>query len=472
MTKIKPLSFQVKNVRLIKDIKVEFPENGVIVVKGKNEIGKSTLIELFRDMISANNTTRLSDGVVNGSTEGEFVLPSGEVVLVRQDLSEGKTGCRFMLVDPNGNVKKRVQDIKDLFGYNDVTIESFIALGGYSEGRRRQRDYYLEVLGSDVKKAFLQLEVDEERLYKERTAENQTEFTFRQVKENFEKVNADIINNFSNEKLEAANREYQDAEIIYLEAYKTLENHRLVVSTQEGKRLKLDAKNKELQNKGQQYKDRKKFYEDELIRIQKQRDEELKILEDEGLAIKKERDELQKEIDGESAIDLTHLIKEEASCKEKMLELKSKYEKLRSDEVQLNTYYSHVKNHKESKAKADKLDGEIERVRQEKNLLVVKSPCAIDNLRLTIDGLEAYTNNVWLPLDDKHIATSVLIDVVCDLILALNKNLPIVLISRGESIDSDRIKRLAQKAKDTDAIYLVEKVTDNLDEIICEVIEP
>ena len=163
---IKPVSFKISNVRLVKDLSIEFPEKGIVVVKGKNEKGKTTAIESFRDMVTANNTTKLSDGVPNGFTEGEFVLPSGDVVLVKQDLSFSKSGSRFIVVDADGNVKKKVSDVKDLFQYNDVTIEDFLAWGLYTEGRRKQRDLFLKVLGEDVEKEFLRLEREDN--YRER----------------------------------------------------------------------------------------------------------------------------------------------------------------------------------------------------------------------------------------------------------------------------------------------------------------
>lgn len=465
---MKPISFKIHNVRLVKELEINFPSCGVVFIKGKNEVGKSTALKSFGDMLTGNNTTSLAVGIDNSFTEGEFVLPTGETVLVKQDLTKGKQGSRFVLVDQDGNVKKGVNDIKDLFQFNDFTIEEFIDWGKSTEGRREQRKRFLKIFTEDVQKQFIELELDEKGVYNQRTTANNAELTLRNVVEKA-KPSDDIFN--SAKEVETLSQLCQEAEKIHLNAVLSLDKQKVVLSTQEDKKSKLASISNELATKRELLETRTKFYEEEFKRLQQQKDEELHRIMVDGLNLKAERDKLSNEIENNTSIDLTHLVKEESSCKEKLLGLKSKYDKAKANENQVNNYYIQVKDHKEALDNAKALDAQLTNIRDEKDHLILDADCPIKNIRITPDGLEAFVNNMWLPYDEDHIATSVIFPMTAELIFYINKDLRIVLMSRGESILRDRVEVLLKLAREYDGVFLAERAEEGQKEIVCEIIE-
>lgn len=473
---IKPVSFKISNVRLVKDLSIEFPEKGIVVVKGKNEKGKTTAIESFRDMVTANNTTKLSDGVPNGFTEGEFVLPSGEVVLVKQDLSFSKSGSRFIVVDADGNVKKKVSDVKDLFQYNDVTIEDFLAWGLYTEGRRKQRDLFLKVLGEDIEKEFLRLEREEKLVYEERTEVNGREFTLRQIAEKNKPSQSEIDLASKEEEILS---QYKEAEKTHLEACVTLETNMATKRTYEERKGKLEAKNKEYEDKLGLYQSTDRRYKKEIDDLEAklnekriEKDKELLRIKEEGLVIKRELDGFRLDLAQTEAIDVVAFENDKKEKEKNLLLLKTQHDNIVASKNRILLYEGHLKDHKEIEAKSKELDRKIKDIRQQKEDVVLHGDASVDGIRITPDGIEVLVDSNWLPFDEKHVAMSRLIYKTAEIILAANKNLPIVLISRGESIDSDRIKWLLDISDKKDAIFLVEKVVDNLNELVCEIIEP
>lgn len=472
---LKPTEFIITNLRGLKKFTINFPERGVVFVRGKNEKGKTTAINSVGALFSANNTTPLADGQTNAWTNCEFVLPTGETVMVKQDLSETKSGSRFVLVDENGTVKKGVNDVKSFLGYNPITIEDFIAYGLYADGKRRQRDIFLNLLGAEVKQRVFEIEEQEAETYKLRTTANTEVMMLGNVVEKSKPSDYDIE---LSKSIDSINEKYQEAEKLHLQAHSLLESTKATQTTYEEKSRLLEAKNKEIQNKATQYRDTEKRYDDDIARLEKlladakeNKLKDLKVIKDEGEKLRGEYANMKEELERMATVDLTHLIKEESAARNNMLDIKRKHDEAKAALIHVTNYNNNVESHLNAKKKWEELDRKVAELRDEKQGLVVKSDCPIKNIRITEDGLEINIDDRWLPYDEQHVAMSQLIINTAKIILLVNKNLPVVLISRGESIDSERVKWLVDLAGEYDGIFLCERVDDNYDEIVCEVIE-
>lgn len=468
-------SFRAYNLRKIGFIEVDATNAAVILIKGANEVGKSTLMEAMAAQFSGNNTTELIGGN-NAWTEGDYILPSGEKVLLKQDLSAGVKGSRFTLINQEGKpLKSGVNDIKDLFKYNAFTIEEFIAKGEFAEGRRFQRNIVLNILPQATKDTFLMLEADEKELYEKRTAANNAELIAKNV---VEKARPSAQDKEKAKTIGDIEKQYLDAEKKHLEAYTTLQNQKQALIPIQQENAKLSTLRKEYDDKVALYRDKDKFYSDEIAELErkleakkKEKEAELNRIKQEGIEAKAKRDEQVAKCDQLQSIDLTELEKDERGSKAFMLELKQKYDDAKQSVTAMSNYFKQVHEYKEAKAVADKLDEEIKRVRRDKEEVILNSEFPLKDVRITDEGIEVFVDDKWLPCSKSHIATSRLYCTVGKIAVLANKNFPVALLSQGESVLSERMQWLVDFANENDAIFIVEKAVEGYDEVVCEVIE-
>lgn len=468
-------TFRAYNLRKIDFIEVDMTNAAVVLVKGANEVGKSTLINAMLAQFSGNNTTELIGGQ-NTWTEGEYTLPSGETILLKQDLSYGIKGSRFTLVGKDGKaIKSSVNDIKDLFKYNPFTLEEFIAKGEYAEGKRFQRSVVLNILPQVTRDTFLMLEADERDLYEKRTKANNDELIARNV---VEKARPSQQDEERAKTINDIEKRYLEAEKTHLQANTALETQKQAIIPIQQEKSKLTALTKEFDDKVALYKEKDKFYSDEIAELErkleakkKEKETELNRIKQETLDAKAKKDEQATKCSQLQSIDITELEKDEKAKRDELLKLKGLHDEAKQSVIAVSNYFKQVHEHKEAKAIADKLDEEIKRIRRDKEEVILNSEFPLKDVRLTDEGIEILVDGKWLPCSKQHVATSRLYCTVGKIAVLANKDFPVALVSQGESILSERMQWLVDFANANDAIFIVEKAVEGVDEVVCEIIE-
>jgi len=160
---MKPTRLIFENYKKFKSLNIDFPANGVLIVKGPPNSGKSSVLQaidtLGRCGKSENLLSRDSD---SGNIETSFVAADGLTYCLKQDLTADTN--RFLLTMPNGINTRKIADIQSILKYNPFTLDEFINMSYTAEGRRKQRDFLLKIMPKEIQDEFFALEFEEKEL--------------------------------------------------------------------------------------------------------------------------------------------------------------------------------------------------------------------------------------------------------------------------------------------------------------------
>jgi hypothetical protein len=319
------------------------------------------------------------------------------------------------------------------------------------------------------------LEADEKEMYIKRTNANNQELMLKNV---VEKARPSQEDDDKAKTIGDIEKKYLEAEKNHLQAYTALQTQRQALIPIEQEKAKLDALNKEYSDKAALYKEKDIFYSDEIAELERklaakkvERDNELGRIKQDILDARYRKDEQGIVCSKLQSIDITELEKDEKAKKDEMLRLKGLHDDAKLSVNAMSNYFKEVHAHKEAKAIADKLDEDIKRIRREKDEVITSSEFPLKDVRICDEGIEVFVDDKWLPCSKSHIATSRLYCTVGKIAVLANKNFPVALISQGESVLSERMNWLLDFANENDAIFIVEKAVEGVDEVVCEIVE-
>ena len=142
----------ISNYRLIKDLTMVFETGNLYFINAKNNSGKTSIIELIQDMFEAKASTdnTVSFGEEIGETKIKIINfkdEEGANFVLKYEY--GATN-KFTLIMPDGSIKKKVTDIRDVFKYQRMTVDKFFQLGLSPEGRREQGKFIKNLIPKEV----------------------------------------------------------------------------------------------------------------------------------------------------------------------------------------------------------------------------------------------------------------------------------------------------------------------------------
>ena len=173
------IRISIKNYKLIKDYEQVHKDARILLVTGKNEIGKSSMIRALIENITAKSQT--DDPVTHGEMTGEkiFTVPDkngNEVTIVHEFSNTNKKGS-FYCIDHEGKKIKEVNRIREIIGvFEEISIDTFYTLQQSAAGRRKIIENYLYPLLTPAQRQEI-VEIDKEttkggELYDARTNAN------------------------------------------------------------------------------------------------------------------------------------------------------------------------------------------------------------------------------------------------------------------------------------------------------------
>ena len=156
------IEMTVSNYRLIKDLQVVFETGNLYFVNAGNRQGKTSFINLIQDMFEAKAST---DNTVSfGEEVGEakmkiinFKNEEGENYVLKYEF--GATD-KFTLIMPNGDIKKKVTEIREVFKYQRMSVDKFFQLGLNADGRKEQSKFIKNLIPKEVSDRIVEIDKD------------------------------------------------------------------------------------------------------------------------------------------------------------------------------------------------------------------------------------------------------------------------------------------------------------------------
>ena len=426
---MKLVKLELTNYKLLQNVDYEFNHGNVYIVQGGNERGKTTFLDSIQSLLEVKNNTSkpVTLGQQEGSITGMLKAANGEQYTIKLDFGVGKKD-KFTLVCPDGEIKKKVSDIRDIFQYNSFTSEEFLLWSESAEGRKKQKNIVLELLTEEERKNYLDLSDREIVAYNDRT----------EAKKELEIAEGLVV---------ASTPTKEDTA--------TLKKEDSVTTLLEKLRIELD----EASNASQMVQE-----------INTNRKVTLDMIDD-----------------LEAELAYFGLPFEESSCHKDYIETKTeellaKYEDINEEEIEkleerikqgeeMLTSITKIKGRTESleslqkdlKVKLDKwtiLDESISQLRIDKNRVIENSNLPVKDIVIEEDGVYLVTENGNLPFNDKQISTSRAMRTIAKIMLHVNKTTPILLLGRSESFDKASMDEMVKFADDNNAQIIFDRVID------------
>ena len=415
---MKPAKLILQNFKKWKSLNVDFPENGVLIVKGPPDSGKSSVLQAIDTLCKCGK----SDNLLNrdsssGNSSVSFVAADGLTYELNQDLTADTN--RFLLSMPNGINTRKIADIQSIVKYNPFTLDEFINMSYTAEGKRKQIDIMLKIMPKEIQDEFFALEFEEKELTgkspelrKKMEASIATLHTLKQsvTELDFTDTKEELISKGTSiKKTLSASSTYKD---------KLSDLCAWLNSTQSG-----DVD----------------IFEGKALRVIL--NEELDSISASVISLSDE-----KELTAKRYFQLEAQEKSTESINKTQLEVDLNTKLFRDNETS------------------------IEQKREAKKALIAGYKFPFENIVVDTDGVWIRVDGQLYELKREQVSTSELYKGCFEIATAIESN-DLVLIDRGESLGMKNIEWIDEIAKTRDVLVLITVVDDSTDNVLFEIID-
>ena len=443
---------QFKNYKLLREKQFNMSDNGIMFIKGKNKVGKTSI---KNSVLSALQVKEVSnDPITHGEQEGHRIIPirhrNGRIYDIHTDFSGDK--IKWYAIDDNGNKISKVTEIRDLLQYNAFTAEDFIKKSYSAKGRREQLEVLLKLLPEDKQNDYIYFEAKEKEAYDSRT----------EINKEIDKINAVCNSNIVSDD----DRELYKNKDKYINGLSKLKK--------EKDELLSSNKRKELNDKLEQEKQNHKSRHDNFKATESNK---LKNIEDINTEINRLMAKLETERDELEIIRQDYQEKEDASEKlmyalvEEIKNTPDNTEKLEKVTVRINDGEAYVSKINVLKEKIESFDENnkkltyktkelsdieesLKNFRQSKKDLFKDSSLKDFNIEFKDDYL--YIDGFMF--DENSICTSDVYKLVARILIAINKNVPIIVMGNSSELDNDSLEEMYKLAVENDYLMIFDEV--------------
>lgn len=457
---------ELSNFQVIEKFEGEF-EGNVYFVTGDNELGKSTLLKAIGIMLTGERDEVLRNGTDKGFAK-MVVGDDGEEFDVELKFTEkNPRGTLTIKQKSSGMQTDNVTMLQKIFGYQDFDAVEFSRWSETAEGRRKQIAVVKSLLPSETIKEIEEIDSKVSELKSERTGVNRDVKTYGTLADSAKRLCPNDMENYAKpiDIADLMERQKQNAQLI-----------EKAKSVRQAKELR----EQELSGIDGRIKDENNLYDSKLANIDR-RVEEAKKAYDEAVkqaeidrenantehdnaleGIENDRKESQRRLDNcNKWLAEYEQNNPENDDTEKLLN-EAKVHNERFNAIQ--QYQEKKKQYDEVKAKADKMDSDIEELQAKRNTIINHAQLPIEGLSFTEDGL---TLN-GIPFADGHVSDSQKMELACRLIIAANPNIRIFRIARGESLGAKRLQTIIDIAKKNGYQGFIENVVRGQEEMRVE----
>lgn len=444
------LTISIKNFKKISDITEEFKSGYLYLVKGKNNIGKTSFWQSLRMIFKADNPNPniLQFGTKEGYVEAdieketEVIGADGEKYIAKCEFKENKED-KFTLIMPDATLRKKKTDIRDIFKYNEETPETFLGWGLTEAGRRKQAEMILEFLPATTQTRIAEID---------KQINNKTGILY-------------ITRSGKNETLQGYKKVVEQTFPLSAEEESMLSKETSAIETINGIKKELEAL--ELTRSSQSdIIQQKAVIETNIINYKKEKEQlEIRLVELNKLI---EFNEKELKAFPETTFDQEKydtLVKRKETGQEfinKINNIKTKKENIELNEKRLE----------QAKIAWKEIDDKIEALRIEKKTLFEQAKLPMDNIIIS-DGELFYVdeNGNQMAFTEEQISYSVAGKRIAKLLLERNKNLPIICIGKASEYDQKSLEEISLLAQQYDAIIFADKVEPQTEDLTIEVFE-
>jgi len=417
------LGLKAKNIKILKAVDIDFKDKGVVYISGKNDQGKSTIIDLIHIALAGKSHYKDQTKMRNKDASDE------DEAFVIADLDE-YTVKRWFKASGNDYIEiKNKDDIKQ--GSPETLLSKF-----YSDHCRNPQEmaemskedqvsFLYSLMGIEDKIQELDEEYDE--IYMERRDINRdlkkAKGHFESLEEPDENLPEKVDVSEASKKLTKAqefNSKYENAknEIANLEQTLIPDNQEQIDNA--------EAEVKRLEERLKKAKESLKVRQEKMKKLQTRLTDGKKWLSENE---KIDTEPIQQKIDKAEEINALH-------------DHAEKYAKAKQEVDDLET---------DSQEKTDHLE-QIDKKKQD----------LLDSNDLPIEGVSVRDGELFkdgLPVSQFGTAES--IKFWSKLYIANNPRLRLLTLHRGESLDSDNQKELEEFAEENDVLFIVEMVDES-----------
>lgn len=454
---------RIRNFKKIRELTKEFKAGYLYLVKGGNNVGKTSFWQAILSVIRAENKNPniLTFGQKDGSVELEInketsvIGGDGETYIGKLTYSDEKED-KFSMILPDATLKKKVTEIRNIFKYNAFTVEDWFAWGLTEEGRRKQGQIIFEMFPEEIQKAINDIDKKinpkDGSLYFQRQGKNE-------IYQGLKNAPPEILTSEEQEKAALKAQVLEELEPLE-KNFKIMEE----MATSGGETIELKAKLNAKIKAGED------AIEDSLRQSQlrlKEIDEEIERLKQKRAKVVDDHintdESLKKEI-AEAKKDLAKLPNTEFD-KEGYESLKKRVNKGREflqDIQKIDEKAERILNHTKKVEIAQKewevMDNEIKRLQLAKKELFSSSEVGIPNITLENGELFFVEGENKIPFTEQSLSYSVGGKKVIRILLERNKELPIICVGKAAEYDEKSLDEIAELAKEYNAIIFADQV--------------
>lgn len=163
---------QLRNFQAIKDFDADFTGD-VYLIKGENELGKSTILKSIVCLLTGERDAVLRNGEKNGFAK----------MVIRGDGKEYTVELRFSANDPRGTISIKAKDgmrstnvsmLRTVLNYRNFDAEEFARWSETAEGRRKQIQVVMALLPETIRQRITQIDADTINIKESRKDANAT----------------------------------------------------------------------------------------------------------------------------------------------------------------------------------------------------------------------------------------------------------------------------------------------------------
>lgn len=423
---------ELRNFQAIKDFSADFTGD-VYLVKGENEVGKSTILKSIVCLLTGERDAVLRNGEKNGFAK----------MVIGGDGKEYTVELRFTENDPRGTISIKAKDgmrstnvsmLRTVLNYRNFDAEEFARWSETAEGRRKQIQVVMGLMPPEIANRIKTIDAE-----------------VLQTKESRKAVNANV--KYKETELESIKAQLSDGDI---ETY--TEPIDLTVLMQESNKAA------EQRAKAENVKVRLSCLKSALLNIPKERERLAAELEKAKKAYEDAKAFYNRSIENVTAKETETkgeienaeqwLSEYDAQPKEDAAEKLAAAQNHNAKCQIVKMFHAKQTEVDAERTKADKLNADLDAYAKERAELVAAAKFPIDGLSFGEDGLTL--NDV--PFVVGKVSDSQIMEVAAKLVIASNPTVNIFRIGRGESLGAKRLQSIVNLAKENGFQGFIEQV--------------
>lgn len=433
---------ELKNFQTIKNFQADFTGD-VYLIKGENEVGKSTILKSIVCLLTGERDAVLRNGEKNGFAK----------MVIGGDGKEYTVELRFTENDPRGTISIKAKDgmrstnismLRTVLNYRNFDAEEFARWSETAEGRRKQIQVVMGLMPPEIANRIKTIDAE-----------------VLQTKESRKAINANI--KYKETELESIKAQLSDGDT---ETY--TEPIDLTVLMQESNKAA------EQRAKAENVKMQMASLESELANIPKERERlaadlerAKKTYEDAKAFYNRSIENVaaqETEIKGKIEQAEQWLSEYDAQPKEDAAEKLAAAQNHNAKCQIVKMFHAKQTEVDAERTKADKLNADLDAYVKERAELVAAAKFPIDGLSFGEDGLTL--NDV--PFVVGKVSDSQIMEVAAKLVIASNPTVNIFRIGRGESLGAKRLQSIVNLAKENGFQGFIEQVERGQQNLIVE----